>query len=155
MLAAHRGEWLGTIRLQAPHLGWAFFGTGILAITAILALLIAGHYTRHERVTGTLVPSTGLLTVIPVDPGVITRVLAREGDTVHAGQPLLEISGAQDAVSLGNAQAAIAAQLRIKRTGLQADLNAQQDLVAVTASAGHVRFPGWNGSSSPYRSERG
>jgi membrane fusion protein len=128
MLAAHRGEWLGTIRLRAPHLGWIFFGTGMVAVAAILALLIAGHYTRRERVTGTLVPSTGLLTVIPVDPGVITRVLAREGDTVRAGQPLLEISGAQDAVALGNAQAAIAAQLRIKRTGLQADLSDQQNL---------------------------
>ena len=128
---ARRGERLGTIRLQPPRPGWIFFGFGLLAIAAILTLLIGGYYTRHEQVHGTLVPSTGLLTLTPTTSGIITRLLVREGDTVHAGQPLLEISGELDSTTLGDTHAAIATQLQFKRNRLQADLGEQQLLAGL------------------------
>lgn len=130
-LAAHRREWLGSIRLQPPRFGWSFAAFGLLAIVAILWLLIGGHYTRHERVQGTLVPSSGLLTVTPSSPGVVSRVLVQEGTRVHAGEPLLEISGEQDSASLGNTHAVIAAQLQLKQNGLRADLEQQRTLDAL------------------------
>lgn len=125
---AQQNEWLGAIRLQAPRLGWIFFSVGFLAITTILSLLLCGHYTRHEQVNGSLVPSSGLLTTAPTTSGIVTRVLVREGDLVRAGQALLEISGVQDSVSVGDTQAAIAHQLQVKRNRLQSDLDEQQHL---------------------------
>lgn len=130
-LSAHRRELLGSIRLQPPRFGWSFLGLGSLAIIAILWLLICGRYTRHEQVQGTLVPSSGLLTLTPSSPGLISRVLVQEGARVHAGEPLLEISGDQVSVSFGNTQAVIAAQLQLKHDGLQAELEQLSQLDAV------------------------
>src|SRR5580698_2395973 len=130
-MIARQDNWLGTIRLQAPRPGWAFFGVGLLAIAAVLGLLIGGHYTRHEQVDGTLVPSSGLLTVTPVTPGIVARMLVKESDPVRAGQPLLEISGEQDSAALGDTHAAIATQLQFKRERLQADLQEQQQLAGL------------------------
>jgi membrane fusion protein len=128
VLSARRVEWLGSISLQAPRLGWFFFGFGLLVIVALMALLIGGRYTRHEQVDGALVPSSGLLTLMPVLPGVVEQVLVREGDRVRAGQPLIEISGEQDSAALGDTQSLIAAQLQLKRERLQADLVDQKRL---------------------------
>lgn len=140
VLAAHQNEWLGSIRLQPPRLGWPFFGLGLVATAAILWLLIGSHYTRHEQVDGTLVPSSGLLTVTPVASGIVTRVLVREGDKVHAGQPLVEISGEQDSAALGDTHAAIATQLQFKRNRLQADLDEQQHLAGLQKEDLHSRL---------------
>lgn len=128
---ARRGDSLGSIRLQPPRPGWAFFGIGLLAIATILVLLVGGHYTRHEQVDGTLVPSSGLLTLTPTASGIVTQLLVREGDKVSAGQPLLEISGEQDSATLGDTHAAIAAQLQFKRERLQADLDQQRNLASL------------------------
>lgn len=128
VLLAQRGESLGSIRLVAPRLGWAFFSLGLVAVTVVLGLLIGGHYTRHEQVTGTLVPTSGLLTLTPISAGIVTRIEVREGQTVHAGQPLVEISGEQVSASLGDTDAVIANQLQIKRNRLQSDLGEQQRL---------------------------
>lgn len=126
-LAAHHREWLGSIRLQPPRFGWPFVACGIASVVVVLWLLIGGHYTRRERVQGTLVPSSGLLTVISHSPGVISRVLVKEGARVHPGEALLEISGELDS-PMGNTQGVIAAQLQLKYDGLQADLKQQARL---------------------------
>ncbi len=55
-------------------------------VLAITLLLVLGHYTRREPVSGTLVPTHGLLTVSVPSAGSITRIFVREGDRVRAGQ---------------------------------------------------------------------
>ncbi|MGH8159189.1 MAG: hypothetical protein ACREPQ_13790 [Rhodanobacter sp.] len=69
VLLSQRGERLGSIRLQAPRLG-----IGLLPVAAILALLLGGHYTRHEQVAGTLVLRSALFTITPIAAGIVTRV---------------------------------------------------------------------------------
>ncbi len=125
---ARQQSWLGTIRLQAPRLGWACCGLGLSVLAALLGLLAGGHYTRHARADGVLVPTAGLLPLAPTGAGVVTRLLVREGDPVRAGQPLLEISAEQDSAALGATHAAIATQLGFKRERLQADLAEQARL---------------------------
>lgn len=128
VLSARQAEWLGSIRAQAPRPGWLFFGFALSAMASVLALLVCGHYTRHEQVGGVLVPSGGLLTIMPVDAGVVERVLVKEGDRVRAGQSLVEISGEQGSAALGDTHAAIEMQLQLKRDRLKADLVEQQSL---------------------------
>jgi len=128
VLANRRNEWLGSIRLAPPRAGWVFFCAGLLVLAACLALLIFGRYTRHAQVVGTLVPSDGLLTLTPATVGIAAQVFVQEGEHIHAGQPLLEISGEQNSAAFGSTHAAIAAELKVKRDRLQADLREQQHL---------------------------
>jgi membrane fusion protein len=130
-LDAQRGEELGSIQLQAPRFGWIFFCIGGLAVVALFAILIFGRYSRHERADGALVPTGGLLNVAPLAPGSVVRTLVTEGEQVHAGQALAEISGDQDSAALGDTHAAVSAQLRIKRTQLQSELQEARQLATV------------------------
>ncbi|WP_369939406.1 HlyD family secretion protein [Xanthomonas medicagonis] len=123
---SQRSGLLGSIFFQAPRLGWVFFGIGAATIVAIFAFLFFGHYTRRQTIEGTLVPSTGLLVQTTPAAGVIGRVLVREGERVHAGQPLIEISLKQESTLLGDTQQRIADQLDVKQSRLHSDLAEQQ-----------------------------
>ena len=128
VFVANRHDWLGSIRLSAPRIGWLFFGLGIATVVVILGLLFLTNYSRHARVSGWLVPSGGVLAISPTSAGIVARLLVREGDSVRAGQPLVEISTAQNTLALGNTQEAIAAQLAIKEARLKSDLLDQSHL---------------------------
>ncbi|QDH69850.1 HlyD family secretion protein [Marilutibacter alkalisoli] len=91
-LEARKQDWLGSVHLSTTRLGWAMAilaGTLILAVVLIVAF---GGYTRKAPAQGRLVPIGGLPDVAAVAPGVVTRLLVTEGETVAAGQPLVEIS---------------------------------------------------------------
>jgi membrane fusion protein len=145
---ARRQEWLGTVHLNAPRIGWYFFLASVFSIAVILLILSFGHYNRHEQVTGTLVPSSGLLTLMPAVPGVVTRLLAHEGDRVVRGQPLIEISGASNSVSLGNTQTAIDSQLRVKQSRLAADIDGQVRLLEMRTEDMRARLTNFGGQIS-------
>ncbi|NHF65312.1 HlyD family efflux transporter periplasmic adaptor subunit [Xanthomonas hortorum] len=89
-----------------------------------------GSFTRHEAVNGALVPDRGVLTLTPLSAGMVAKAFVVEGATVRAGDPVLEISGEQDSTSLGDTQASVISQLEIKRTRLNADMQAQNQLYA-------------------------
>ncbi|CAG2096768.1 HlyD family efflux transporter periplasmic adaptor subunit [Xanthomonas euroxanthea] len=89
-----------------------------------------GSFTRHEAVNGALVPDRGLLTLTPLSAGMVSKAFVVEGATVRAGDPVLEISGEQDSTSLGDTQASVISQLEIKRSRLNADMQAQDQLYA-------------------------
>ncbi len=125
---ARREGWLGAVRLDAPRFGWAYFWVSIALLVIVLALLCIGSYTRREAVNGTLVPDRGLLTLTPSASGRVVRTFAKEGANVRAGQPLVEISGEQDSASLGDTQASVIAQLRLKRERLRSDIEEQRSL---------------------------
>lgn len=108
--AAHPSS-LGSIRLVTPvsHQVWALVAA---AITTFLVLwLCFGHYTRRERVTGSLVPQAGVLDVVARDAGVVSQVDAKPGMRVRRGQTLLMLSSDQSSVALGDTDAAVAASL--------------------------------------------
>lgn len=48
-------------------------------------------YTRDEIVTGWLVPHGGIIRVGARSGGLVEHLLVKEGDIVHAGQPIVEI----------------------------------------------------------------
>ncbi|CAG2097511.1 HlyD family secretion protein [Xanthomonas arboricola] len=89
-----------------------------------------GSFTRHEAVNGALVPDRGLLTLTPLSAGMVSKAFVVEGAAVRAGDPVLEISGEQDSTSLGDTQASVISQLEIKRSRLNADMQAQDQLYA-------------------------
>ncbi len=111
---------------------------GALALvlaSALLLFLFFGHYTRREAVAGQLVPSAGLLNVVAPSAGLLARLSVRDGQSVKAGDVLLELSGDQDSAVLGDTRALVGRQLETQRTRLQADLDDQQALARQQAEA--------------------
>ncbi|WP_185633776.1 HlyD family efflux transporter periplasmic adaptor subunit [Burkholderia sp. Bp9012] len=89
------------------------------------------HYTQREHLQGVLVPSTGLVGMTSASDGVVSKVLVSEGEVVHAGQPIAEVSRQQSSREVGDTQAAIAADLALKQERLTDDLKTQQASGAV------------------------
>lgn len=128
VLAARRGDWLGTILVAAPLSGWLLSLLAVSFAIALVLFLTIGHYTRRETVVGQLVPDTGLLNVAAPTAGVISRLLVRDGQMVKTGSVLLELVSTQDSTMLGDTHVLIGQQLETQRSQLQADLHNQQSV---------------------------
>jgi len=132
---ARRGEWLGSIIVAAPLSRWLLTALAVALAAAILLFLVFGHYTRRETVTGQLVPSTGLLNIAAPSAGTLTQLHVHDGQTVKAGDVLLELSSDQDSAALGDTHALVGRQLDTQRSRLQSDLIDQQKLSQQQARA--------------------
>lgn len=129
VVQAQRGSWLGSIRIAAPPSLFALsLLVGTLA-TAVGLFLALGQYTRRERVSGQLVPNSGILAVTSISPGTVTQVLVREGQQVRHNDALVEISGELDSSTMGGTRALISTQLHAQHDKLVTDLQAQQHLI--------------------------
>lgn len=135
VVEARRGEWLGSIIVAAPVSRWLLAVLALALAVALALFLVFGHYTRRETVSGELVPSAGLLNVTAPSAGTITRLHVHDGQTVKAGDVLLELSSDQDSAALGDTHALVGQQLDAQRAGLQADLHNQQQLTQQQAEA--------------------
>jgi membrane fusion protein len=122
VLEARRGGWLGSVRIATPisHRLWTL--AALLTCTLILIWLFSGHYTRRERVPGSLVPKAGLIELTATSPGRVTQVTAQEGTPVHRGDVLVALSGATVSARIGDTAEAVIAQLNVERTHLQGDI---------------------------------
>lgn len=121
-LEARSANWLGSVRLATPvsHRIWTL--AALFVTTALLIWLFAGHYTRRERVTGSLVPRAGLLEMTATASGTITQVTAREGSHVRKGDVLVALSSATVSESVGNTAVAVISELNAERTHLVEDI---------------------------------
>jgi membrane fusion protein len=132
---ARRGDWLGSIVVAAPLSRWLLTLIALAFAAAILLLLFFGHYTRRETVIGQLVPSAGLLNIAAPSAGTITRMCVHEGQSVKAGDALLELSSEQDSVALGDTNKLVGQQLDNQKARLQTDLLNQKKLLQSHADA--------------------
>lgn len=120
VIDAKRADWLGSIIVAAPLSRWWLTALALMTVMIILLFLFLGHYTRRETVAGQLVPSAGLLNVAAPSPGTVTRLLVCDGQTVKAGDVLLDISSEQDSASLGDTHALVGQQLATQRARCRA-----------------------------------
>lgn len=107
VVEARRQRLWGDLLLTRPPGTAAALALVLMFLAALAALLGFGEFTRTERVAGYLVPEGGVIGVQTPQPGLVARVLVREGDRVRAGQRLVEIRDAR--VLAGGEQAADAA----------------------------------------------
>jgi len=135
VMQAQQQSWMGSIAVASPPSRWLMVSLAGALGAAIVLFLLLGHYTRRESVTGQIVPTAGLISVSAVNAGTVTRVLVKDGQEVHAGDPLVEISSEQDSAALGNTRALISQQLADQRSRLQADLKTQQQITQQQAQA--------------------
>jgi membrane fusion protein len=126
-LDATRHKLMGTVSLYSPPWRWLMIGVATALTLVVVAFFVFGSYTKRERVTGQLLPATGLLTVAPPLTGTVVAMRVREGQTVAAGAELLAIS-AEVATELGGTRETVARQLRFQRSRLETDLTSQSQL---------------------------
>ena len=74
VMEAKRGSWLGGISLAQPLSLWVLTLATALVATVIVLFVTFGTYTRRSTVTGQLVPSQGLATVLAPATGVVTKL---------------------------------------------------------------------------------
>lgn len=115
VLDSRSSRWIGSISLAQPASGWLVAGVALCLSLALIAYLSLGTVTKKAHVSGIIVPSSGSLSILTPNAGVISRVLVSEGQLVKAGQPLFEItterqSGGGEITTLVSQQLAIRQQ---------------------------------------------
>ena len=94
---ASRFRWFGPVRVMTPPT-WR---VAVLAAIVVLVMLGVASTTieipDRIRTTGVLLPTTGLLKVKSPRAGRIEELLIRGGDHLGDGQPMLRVSGMQNA----------------------------------------------------------
>jgi membrane fusion protein len=126
VLEAKRGSWLGGISLAQPIRLWMLTLAAVAAATVIVLFVTLGTYTRRSTVTGQLVPSQGLATVLAPATGVVVRLDAVEGDRVGMGAALAVVAVPRATLASGDTQVALEQQLGQRQAGLVAAQEAQQ-----------------------------
>jgi membrane fusion protein len=89
---AQREKLLGEVSLARPVPLWIFTAlAGAFAVTLVV-FSIWGEYARRERVDGFLALDVGAARILASEAGTVAELLAKEGDEVEAGQPLIRLS---------------------------------------------------------------
>ncbi|WP_244098022.1 hypothetical protein [Burkholderia ambifaria] len=76
-LDATRHKLMGTVSLYSPPWRWLMIGVATALTLVVVAFFVFGSYTKRERVTGQLLPATGLLTVAPPLTGTVVATRVR------------------------------------------------------------------------------
>lgn len=121
-----RRGWLGHALIAPPVSHWLMSVLAALLAVIVITFLFVGNYTRRESVSGQIVPSAGLLNLALPTAGTIVRIYVRDGQTVKAGDMLLELSTEQSSAALGDTRSLVTQQLDEQRNRLASDLDDQQ-----------------------------
>lgn len=86
----------GEVVLPIP-VSWQAIGYLLLIAVAGSGLFISlAKYDRVESASGAIVPDTGISTIVPSRPGVVSSLQIRDGDVVRAGDRLATIRADED-----------------------------------------------------------
>lgn len=116
VLDAKRNAWLGSIDLAMPVSYRVIAVLSLAACASLIGILCFGRYTRHEQISGELVPSLGLLTTAAPVAGTVSHMLVHDGDSVTKDQALVEISTDLDSIAVGKTREAISEELTAQRS---------------------------------------
>jgi membrane fusion protein len=89
---AQREKLLGEVSLARPVPLWIFTAVALAFALGLVAFSVWGEYARRERVDGFLALDSGAARLLAPEAGVVAEILAKEGDEVQAGQPLIRLS---------------------------------------------------------------
>lgn len=133
VLEAKRGSWLGGISLAQPLRLWVLTSAAVATAGIIILFITLGTYTRRSSVTGQLVPSQGLVTVLAPATGVVSRLELPEGAKTEAGQALAVVTVPRATQGSGDTQQALEQHLQQRQDGLvSTQAGHQQQLQAQT-----------------------
>ncbi|PHV08240.1 secretion protein [Janthinobacterium sp. BJB412] len=93
-------------------------------VAALVAFAFHFGFTRKETVSGVVVPDRGVIRLAAPQSGIVTRIQAREGELVHAGDPLFVLSSERVSAK-GETQASINEALTSRMGHLREELEQQ------------------------------
>ena len=89
---AQREKLLGEVSLARTVPMWGYTLLAVTFALGLVAFSIWGEYARRERVDGFLALDSGAARLLAPQAGTITEILAKEGEEVAVGQPLIRLS---------------------------------------------------------------
>lgn len=128
-LEAQQTSWVGEIRLVRPLSLSLLTAAVVVAALVVGAFLALGEYTRKVRVSGVLVPDSGVIRLLPPQDALVLERRVAEGDSVRAGDVLFVLSLDRAAAS-GDTQAAVQRTLAERESSLRTASAQQQALLA-------------------------
>ncbi|MCL6483337.1 MAG: biotin/lipoyl-binding protein, partial [Janthinobacterium lividum] len=112
----------GTVLLARPvshlFLTWLFLAIAL----SIIAFFIFFSTTRKAQSQGVLLPTSGVIRVMPGQAGVIAGVRVKEGQAVRAGEVLFVLSGERSSTNAGAPQQVVSSLLKSRRDSYDAEL---------------------------------
>ena len=87
-IEAQRSKYYGQILLAVPLGATPLTIVSVLLAGLFLAILGCGTYTQRQRVSGRLVPDTGMVSAFAPQAGTIVSMHVHEGQQVHSGDLL-------------------------------------------------------------------
>ena len=126
VMDAKRSRQVGGISLAQPVRLWVLTLAAAGAAITIILFVTLGTYTRRSTVTGHLVPSQGLATVLAPATGVVTRLNAVEGARVDVGAAVALVTVPRATLASGDTQIALEQQIGQRHAGLISAQDAQQ-----------------------------
>ena len=138
-VAEQQDRWLGPV-VVAPPISQTCLTLAVAAVLGgILWLLAFGEYTQKVRLSGVLVPQTGLIEIVAPQGGVVVALDAGEGDAVAGGTPLLRLSGERRSETVGATLEEVLRSLQTRRDSLAAERDRAAALFAQQAHALEAR----------------
>jgi membrane fusion protein len=122
-VTAHKRDGLGAIVLVRP-ISFALLAS-LAAVVAggLVAFAYFASYTAHTTLRGRLVPERGVIDVTSQQPGTIVEKRVGEGASVAAGDTLLVLSSERLMRSGTALEAAVGAELELRRASLAAQID--------------------------------
>ena len=125
MLQARRTSWLGVIHLAQPMHHRFLSIIALIILSAVILFLAFGTYTRRSAVSGRLVSTQGLATVLAPSTGVLKTLQVSEGTKVKQGQALCVVHVPRSTVANGDTLLALEQHFQKRRSGLDQAYRAQ------------------------------
>lgn len=125
-LDANRPQWLGDILVLQPPSAQLMSILTVCALTALMALLWFGEYTRRTTVSGKLAPAAGLVQLYSNQAGTVLERKFAEGDLVKAGQVMYVISGERRSGAEADTQLSISREMMGRRDSVERELSAKR-----------------------------
>lgn len=126
VFAKRRESLSGNVMVSVP-IAWQIIGYFIFGSVAAGALFLSlASYSRVETVTGVITPDTGVSSIVPTRPGVITALVVRDGQDVAIGAELATIRVEEDGTTLLPPTAMIEAAIAKQDANLAAQAEATQ-----------------------------
>ena len=118
---ANKSKMIGTVAIYSPPWRWLMISVVAVITLSIAGFFIFGSYTKRENAQGELLPSRGVITLVPQTAGTVSDVKVTEGEAVKKGMPLMEISS-ELSTSQGGTWEAVIEQIQIQRSRLKHEL---------------------------------
>lgn len=134
VLQAKQVSWLGDVVVASPIRFTVIAALAALVSIVVMLFLVFGTYARHSQVTGQLVPTQGISTVLAPAAGVLSSMRVLEGDTVRANQILAVIATPRTTLASGDTVAALQGSLKLRRENTEAMRVAEDEVLTARAN---------------------